>query len=65
MTGICKHCNRELEIVSDNMCTECLDYYIDYCENAWNGAEDNYQKVTKEMAIDAGDRRLEGQRINW
>lgn len=61
-------CTRDTILISGiPCCFECIGYYNDYCENAWNGVEDEdeYRIVTREMAKDAGDLTLEGQIIKW
>lgn len=56
-----------------NVCPVCggwfvfEDYDCPYCaaQCEYDYHEPNYQIVTREMALDAGDLRLEGQLIEW
>jgi hypothetical protein len=55
----CRNCDRELELPDGINCEECIIY------SQFINDEDEYIIVTEEMAIDAGDRRLEGQLWKW
>lgn len=61
----CSECERETKPEDfDELAGRCND-----CFNAAQEAENERQsrlvQVTREMAIDAGDRNLEGQWIEW
>lgn len=62
---VCSNCKKEL--TDAELCIDCQRECHDYCQylRAEEEHEDmrNWYQVTKEMAIDAGDRRLEGQWI--
>ena len=62
---VCTNCRKEL--TNSELCIDCQREYEDFCEylHAKEEHEDmrNWHQVTKEMAIDAEDRRLEGQWI--
>lgn len=50
------------------LCIECQREYDDFCEYLHAEEmhkEEQYVQVTKDMAMDAGDRTLEGQWIRW
>ena len=62
---ICKECKKEVlpEDFEEEIetCIEC----IIYAQEAENEQQNRLVQVTREMAIDAGDRSLEGQWIEW
>jgi len=62
---ICRVCKRELTADDESVCEECISDYEDYCHFIQSEFEINseYHIVTREMALDAGDIRLEGTRI--
>lgn len=57
---ICTNCKKPNCEDGQDTCTECAIYLQDI-----EAEEHPNVQVTKEMAIDAGDRRLEGQWIRW
>jgi predicted amidophosphoribosyltransferase len=61
----CTNCKKEL--TNAGLCVNCQREYDDFCEylHAKEVQEERWMEVTKEMAIDAGDRSLEGQLIRW
>ncbi len=61
----CNNCKKELTY--SGLCVDCQREYDDFCEylHAEEVQEEQSYQVTKEMAIDAGDRKLEGQWIRW
>ncbi len=62
MIHVCTNCKKELTYAG--LCVDCQREYEDYCEYIRENDE-QYVTVTKEMAIDAGDKNLEGQVIKW
>lgn len=61
---VCSNCGQERELVDGTLCQECLSYWRD-CQREELDKEDEYVIVTREMARDAGDLRLEGQLWKW
>lgn len=59
----CSNCKLERELPDGRSCEECLIYLQDIQKDV--DSSDDYVIVSKEMAIDAGDRRLEGQLWKW
>lgn len=60
---ICSNCHEEFDILSDGLCEECYIYSLDIKKEL--DKRDEYIIVTREMAKDAGDLRLEGQLWKW
>ena len=60
----CSTCEREMseqDMATDEMCGEC---YMQH-EEWQREQEEDWVQVTRDMAIDAYDRSLEGQWIQW
>ena len=62
----CPKCNKEFVGKSDvefikenNQCYECYNYEQQYIE------ENQYVRITRDMALDAGDPTLEGALWKW
>ena len=64
--NVCTNCRKGLTY--SELCIECQREYDDFCEYLHAEEmhkEEQYVQVTKDMAMDAGDRTLEGQWIRW
>lgn len=57
--NVCCNCKQERELPDGISCEECLIYEQNLDK------DDEYVTVTREMARDAGDLRLEGQLWKW
>jgi hypothetical protein len=64
---ICIDCKTETELNLEGRCVNCDAFYQDYCNQAYeeNLEKDEYVVITKDMAIDAGDRSMEGHLWKW
>lgn len=65
----CSNCNKEISsekaICLENgtvVCYACLEYLK---EQKQDDERNRMMQITKEMAIDAGDRNLEGKWVMW
>lgn len=61
---VCRGCGKTVsELPDGNLCEECIIFEQECAAQEQEG--DKMVQVTREMAIDAGDRSLEGQWIRW
>lgn len=67
--GICSTCGAKEELPDNVSCGNCIIHLEQMRQDALNHEEtdsrNEYVIITREMAIDAGDRRLEGQMWRW
>jgi len=62
---ICTNCEKEIAMENHTLCLECNEYYQEYCKQAYDGTEEEYITVTREMARDAQFPEMEGQLWRW
>jgi hypothetical protein len=63
--NVCTNCKKEL--TNSELCVECQCEYDEFAQylHEEEMREEQYYQVTREMAIGAGDRSLEGHWIKW
>jgi hypothetical protein len=61
--NVCKNCDRASDINLVGLCPMCEEQWSDYLESVQKNTE--YVVITREMAMDAGDPTMEGQRLTW
>ena len=62
---ICKECKREVSPEDFEEESEaCIECSI-YIQEAERESQRQMVQITRDMAIDAGDRNLEGQWVKW